>query len=135
MNTDAAAKKTSEAKPEAQARSDGPEVLPTNRGGSAEAPEDTVPGGNYARQEPTAQKENPLSQTGAACGSAAVPSRVVPEDVHEAIVANLEAGVSDYVRSQEEQHQQRLNAQLKTCLLYTSPSPRDATLSRMPSSA
>ena len=25
--------------------------------------------------------------------------------------------------------------QLKTCLLYTSPSPRDATLSRMPSSA
>ena len=24
---------------------------------------------------------------------------------------------------------------LKTCLLYTSPSPRDATLSRMPSSA
>ena len=27
------------------------------------------------------------------------------------------------------------NALLKTCLLYTSPSPRDATLSRMPSSA
>ena len=26
-------------------------------------------------------------------------------------------------------------AHLKTCLLYTSPSPRDATLSRMPSSA
>ena len=25
--------------------------------------------------------------------------------------------------------------QYKTCLLYTSPSPRDATLSRMPSSA
>ena len=25
--------------------------------------------------------------------------------------------------------------QLQTCLLYTSPSPRDATLSRMPSSA
>ena len=28
-----------------------------------------------------------------------------------------------------------LNAQFKDCLLYTSPSPRDATLSRMPSSA
>ena len=28
-----------------------------------------------------------------------------------------------------------LNAQAPTCLLYTSPSPRDATLSRMPSSA
>ena len=26
-------------------------------------------------------------------------------------------------------------AQLQLCLLYTSPSPRDATLSRMPSSA
>ena len=26
-------------------------------------------------------------------------------------------------------------AELATCLLYTSPSPRDATLSRMPSSA
>ena len=27
------------------------------------------------------------------------------------------------------------NRQIYTCLLYTSPSPRDATLSRMPSSA
>ena len=29
----------------------------------------------------------------------------------------------------------KLNSQLISCLLYTSPSPRDATLSRMPSSA
>ena len=29
----------------------------------------------------------------------------------------------------------RKNARLNDCLLYTSPSPRDATLSRMPSSA
>ena len=29
----------------------------------------------------------------------------------------------------------RLKAQASNCLLYTSPSPRDATLSRMPSSA
>ena len=28
-----------------------------------------------------------------------------------------------------------ISAFVKTCLLYTSPSPRDATLSRMPSSA
>ena len=28
-----------------------------------------------------------------------------------------------------------VNALMKLCLLYTSPSPRDATLSRMPSSA
>ena len=30
---------------------------------------------------------------------------------------------------------QEENKRLKRCLLYTSPSPRDATLSRMPSSA
>ena len=30
---------------------------------------------------------------------------------------------------------ERLRAQIPTCLLYTSPSPREATLSRMPSSA
>ena len=29
----------------------------------------------------------------------------------------------------------KLDSNLSTCLLYTSPSPRDATLSRMPSSA
>ena len=34
----------------------------------------------------------------------------------------------------DEKHQQ-VNEQAESCLLYTSPSPRDATLSRMPSSA
>ena len=33
------------------------------------------------------------------------------------------------------QHVLRLLARMYSCLLYTSPSPRDATLSRMPSSA
>ena len=33
------------------------------------------------------------------------------------------------------QPQNNLSVPLLTCLLYTSPSPRDATLSRMPSSA
>ena len=32
-------------------------------------------------------------------------------------------------------HQTGIDVVAKTCLLYTSPSPRDATLSRMPSSA
>ena len=32
-------------------------------------------------------------------------------------------------------HVDRLSQDISTCLLYTSPSPRDATLSRMPSSA
>ena len=31
--------------------------------------------------------------------------------------------------------ERKIDAVLATCLLYTSPSPRDATLSRMPSSA
>jgi len=30
---------------------------------------------------------------------------------------------------------EQLKSMITTCLLYTSPSPRDATLSRMPSSA
>ena len=34
-----------------------------------------------------------------------------------------------------QQTQSSLTLQPSTCLLYTSPSPRDATLSRMPSSA
>ena len=35
----------------------------------------------------------------------------------------------------ESQHALRSPPQVRSCLLYTSPSPRDATLSRMPSSA
>ena len=38
--------------------------------------------------------------------------------------------ISDFTNSPE-----ILDGRVKTCLLYTSPSPRDATLSRMPSSA
>ena len=34
-----------------------------------------------------------------------------------------------------ENHEQKFASNLSNCLLYTSPSPRDATLSRMPSSA
>ena len=39
------------------------------------------------------------------------------------------------VRQIEHKQSSRYIAQVKDCLLYTSPSPRDATLSRMPSSA
>ena len=47
----------------------------------------------------------------------------------------------DDVRAEDEARTRRREvdadtlAELKACLLYTSPSPRDATLSRMPSSA
>ena len=34
-----------------------------------------------------------------------------------------------------ENHDHTIHPKIHTCLLYTSPSPRDATLSRMPSSA
>ena len=44
----------------------------------------------------------------------------------ESIVAKLEDPVEDLVRK---------DAKFKDCLLYTSPSPRDRTRSRMPSSA
>ena len=40
----------------------------------------------------------------------------------------------DYHRQHGESHAE-VNALDQICLLYTSPSPRDATLSRMPSSA
>ena len=46
--------------------------------------------------------------------------------------------ISKPVESVGKQEQQIMNDMLDTmydCLLYTSPSPRDATLSRMPSSA
>ena len=45
-------------------------------------------------------------------------------------------GIVSAIRGQKEARQQMGRPQLEgTCLLYTSPSPRDATLSRMPSSA
>ena len=37
--------------------------------------------------------------------------------------------------SSVDMNQEQITAMLTVCLLYTSPSPRDATLSRMPSSA
>ena len=48
------------------------------------------------------------------------------------------AGSADFLARAGQQQVQRITkAELKAeaCLLYTSPSPRDATLSRMPSSA
>ena len=45
-----------------------------------------------------------------------VDNKVIYEDIMDILGARMSAAVND-------------------CLLYTSPSPRDATLSRMPSSA
>ena len=49
----------------------------------------------------------------------------------EARIQRIEAGED----LGEEEGLYATYAMLHTCLLYTSPSPRDATLSRMPSSA
>ena len=56
-------------------------------------------------------------------GGILVPSTVNTTDL-EAVIMNLTAFVS-----------YNISIRAYTCLLYTSPSPRDATLSRMPSSA
>ena len=42
---------------------------------------------------------------------------------------NSQGAIADFTKAIE------INPQYTICLLYTSPSPRDATLSRMPSSA
>ena len=58
---------------------------------------------------------------------------------HTWTVADAKARLSELLRLANDQPQyigsNRSHVVIKTCLLYTSPSPRDATLSRMPSSA
>ena len=45
------------------------------------------------------------------------------------------AGIRDFIQQLRDDGADVAMADKKACLLYTSPSPRDATLSRMPSSA
>ena len=49
--------------------------------------------------------------------------------------AGIEQHVNELAISQMEDNEVHIIATNGICLLYTSPSPRDATLSRMPSSA
>ena len=69
-------------------------------------------------------------------------------DLHKGgFIANVAKGVKpftrdgDYVEAYGEGYEKLVkrhlegDANIGVCLLYTSPSPRDATLSRMPSSA
>ena len=50
---------------------------------------------------------------------------------------NIDYSTPKTLKDNQEEYEflSELNADLAICLLYTSPSPRDATLSRMPSSA
>ena len=63
-----------------------------------------------------------------------------PQEMEQMIVAQLEEEYAKYVFEMEEQGIQPMSLQqfmeqAMACLLYTSPSPRDGLLSRMPSSA
>ena len=53
----------------------------------------------------------------------------------KAEIADLERQVAVPNLWDDQENAQRVTSRLSACLLYTSPSPRDATLSRMPSSA
>ena len=60
-------------------------------------------------------------------GDGSLPSKLNVEAIEQSLakrINNAKESVSELKR-----------AQVVSCLLYTSPSPRDATLSRMPSSA
>ena len=50
---------------------------------------------------------------------------------HQAVIEILKNHLEDF----EETEIKTVDSKNNNCLLYTSPSPRDATLSRMPSSA
>ena len=58
----------------------------------------------------------------------------MPESI-KIIAQNRKARRDYHILSTYEAGLQLRGTEVKACLLYTSPSPRDATLSRMPSSA
>ena len=66
-------------------------------------------------------------------------SVVTPDQLHVNVVAKTPKSVDELAQAKSELEgplsKAFTNSKLTTCLLYTSPSPRDATLSRMPSSA
>ena len=63
----------------------------------------------------------------------------VSEDESQILDVEVEAALlddyDDEEEKEEEEKEKEEEEEEENCLLYTSPSPRDATLSRMPSSA
>ena len=76
----------------------------------------------YDGFQPDLQGINPKQQY----GDKKVPLHLVPTPAMVAIAMGLKEGARKYGA---------FNWRTLTCLLYTSPSPRDGLLSRMPSSA
>ena len=61
----------------------------------------------------------------------------IPEEEYQKILKTMPVFCGDFLIFAEKKYLliKRKEEPVKDCLLYTSPSPRDATLSRMPSSA
>ena len=64
-----------------------------------------------------------------------LPVMISDAEIEEIKATFPEMPKDKFVRYQSEFKIPENDAQIISCLLYTSPSPRDATLSRMPSSA
>ena len=75
----------------------------------------------------------------AALSAAEDPAKILDQSVADmqADLVKLRQAVATAIASQKRIQNQadQADAQAKTCLLYTSPSPRDRQKSRMPSSA
>ena len=67
---------------------------------------------------------------------AGVPGMVAGMWIHLKSLRQMKTGYGPVIRELlAEAENERMHLMFFICLLYTSPSPRDATLSRMPSSA
>ena len=98
----------------------------TNYGKSLAAPANTVLGAVTLYSEgPTWYDSCVVTASGTANPLTPAPITVVPDPVSPEVVLNPGIAAGPAV----------VTVPVLTCLLYTSPSPRDATLSRMPSSA
>ena len=82
--------------------------------------------------------EKGQTQHGLAMGQAVIKSIIELQIVHEKPIGLGIIGPGaepEHIEPRLEPHARSAIGALCACLLYTSPSPRDATLSRMPSSA
>ena len=55
--------------------------------------------------------------------------------VNDEVISSLNEQITKIIESMGYVKQERYEGLLQVCLLYTSPSPRDPSISRMPSSA
>ena len=94
---------------------------------SGEAPAEPAAEKTEAPEAPAAEEETKTVETAAAAAVAVAATEVVTPPTEEAPAATEEV-VTETPAAET-------TTETVTCLLYTSPSPRDATLSRMPSSA